>query len=105
MIPTVPKRVSSPTADFPMIDPAISEAKPAAICCTEELKLMKLPRKRGSTLEIISAIAGTKRPETKIMNSVVAPMARITGTFAKCVTSRIGAMEITARMPNTLRLP
>ena len=105
MIPTIPNCVSSPSADFPIIDPAIKEAHPAEICCTEELKLIKLPLNLGSTLEIIKAIAGTKRPETKIMNSVVVAIARTTGTFVMCVTSRIGTIEMTAMMPNTLRLP
>ena len=105
MMPTVPKWVSSPLADLPMIAPDMSEAKPAAICCTEELKLMKLPRKRGSTLEVINAMAGTKRPETKIMNRVVVPIATTAGTFGKCVTNKIGTMEMVAITPNTWRLP
>ena len=42
---------------------------PPPSCWTDALKLMKLPRSRGSTLPVMSAIAGPKRPGTQTKNS------------------------------------
>ena len=67
--PAQSKPVSAPVASRPTMSPAASDAAPAPSCCTAPLKLMKLPRRRGATLPVTSAIAGPKRPGTKMKNS------------------------------------
>ena len=41
---------------------------------------MKLPRRRGATLAVISAIAGTKRPDIMHIMNAEAAIARYRGT-------------------------
>jgi len=44
---------------------------PIATDCTEPFKLMKVPRTAGTAAEVMSAMAGMKRPETKTKYNVV----------------------------------
>ncbi len=62
----VRQRAVGRTADD---EPAASDAIPDASCWIDALKLMKLPRSRGSTLPVTSAIAGPNRPGTNTKNS------------------------------------
>ena len=88
-----------------MMSPPTSAANPDASCWTAELKLMKLPRSRASTLPLTSAIAGPKRPGTKMKKNTTMPTTYGTGSRGKCVCRRIGTIEMNARMVKTRRLP
>ena len=88
-----------------MMSPAVSDAMPEASCWIDALKLMKLPRSRGSTLPVTSAIAGPNRPGTNTKNSTDTGTTQASGSGGRCVTTRIGAIEITARIVNRRLLP
>ena len=66
---------------------------------------MKLPRNRGGTLPVTSAVAGPNRPGTKTKNNTDSGTTQCSGSGGRCVTMRIGASEISARIVNSLRLP
>ena len=88
-----------------MISPADSDAMPDASCCSDALKLMKLPRSRGSTLPVTSAVAGPKRPGTNTKNSTDSPTTQASGSGGRCVATRIGPIEISATIVNRRLLP
>ena len=50
-----------------MISPLAKAPQPEARCCTLLLRLMKLPRRRGSTQELIMVMATIMRPELAAM--------------------------------------
>ena len=103
--PTQPKCVSEPSGARPMIIPEVRTASPEPTCCSDALKLMKLPRSRGSTEPVISAIAGPKRPVTKMKKSVENGTTATSGSRGRWVVIRIGTIEIAARMVNIRCLP
>ena len=76
-----------------MIDPATKEAKPADICCADEIRLMKLPRNCSATLMVIIVIIGMNLPVTRIINNVVTMSICHSGTRLKCVTHKIGISD------------
>jgi len=63
------------------------------------------PRLAGLALEVINAIAGTKRPETKTMKSVVTASIATRGTGGRFVRSKIGTREARATVKYTGYLP
>ena len=69
--PTQLKCIRLPLAVSFTTSPDKKAAMPALSCCTDELMLMKLPRNFGSTLDVISDMAGTKRAPKKIKKIVV----------------------------------
>src|SRR5262245_28138460 len=76
-----------------------------AICCTEELTLMNLPRWRLAAHEVMSAMAGTMRPENPNIMRVVAVRATVSETGGRLVTHKMGTMEKAASQRKTRRLP
>ena len=103
--PTAPKCVSAPSGARPMMRPAASDATPDASCWIDALKLMKLPRSLGSTLPVTSAVAGPNRPGTNTKNSTDSATTQASGSGGRCVVTRIGPIEISARIVNTRSLP
>ena len=53
-----------------MMRPATNAAKPIEADCTAELRVMKVPRKRGSTADEIIAMPGIMRPLMTVNNKV-----------------------------------
>ncbi len=90
------KPVSVPSAALPTSDPATNAATPAPNCWIAALRLMKLPRTRGSALPDTSAIAGPKRPVTRMKNTVDSGRNARSGKRGRCVIARIGATEASA---------
>ena len=88
-----------------MMRPAVSAASPAPSCWIDALKLMKLPRSRGSTLPVTSAIAGPKRPVTSTKNSTAHGDDDGERHGGRCVVMRIGTIDSNARIVNTRFLP
>ena len=66
---------------------------------------MKPPRRCGCTLEMTSAIAGTKRPDTNTMKMTDAQIAIGTGTGGRLVVISSGAIEIRPMAVNICCLP
>ena len=88
-----------------MMRPAASDATPDASCCSDALKLMKLPRSLGSTLPVTSAVAGPNRPGTNTKKSTDNPTTQASGSGGRWVWIRIGPIEISARIVNSRCLP
>ena len=53
-----------------MMRPATKAAKPMEADCTAELRVMKVPRKRGSTADEIIAMPGIMRPLMTVKNKI-----------------------------------
>jgi hypothetical protein len=103
--PAQSKPVSAPAVSRPTMSPAANDAAPAPSCCTAPLKLKKLPRRRGATLPVMSAIAGPKRPGTKTKNRTLTATAAASGSGGRCVITTMGTRETNARIVNTRFLP
>ena len=81
------KCVSVPSGARPMMRPAASDATPDASCCSDALKLMKLPRSLGSTLPVTSAVAGPNRPGTKTKKSTDSATTQASGSGGRWVVN------------------
>src|SRR5439155_3992736 len=80
---------------------ATNEAAPAASCWIEELKLITLPRRRGSAPEVINAIAGTMRAEDAANMSIETSTATKSGERGRLVIASAAmpvAMAATAKV-------
>src|SRR5689334_5103396 len=93
--PTIEKCVIAPVGEAPTICPLVYAASPDANCCTDEFTLMNPPRYRASMVAVISAMAGTMRPDMQIIRSVDVPIANTSGTRGRFVSSRIGTLADT----------
>src|SRR6185369_14613583 len=103
--PTTRNRVMRPSAASPIIDPLTKDATPQANCCTDELRLIKAPRCRGSTAAVIIAIAGTIRPDMQIISKVEVASATGNGERGRFVSRKIGTSEESDIMVKTFNLP
>ena len=72
-----------------MICPATTAPRPDARCWTDEFRLMKLPRRRGSTHDVTIVIAITIRPELPTISAAGAATARASGTRGRFVITSI----------------
>ena len=75
------------------------------MCCTDDCTLMKLPRRLGSILPRIIAIAGTIRPDMPTMNSPITAIATPSGTAGRLVATTIIRAENGATTRNTRSRP
>ena len=88
-IPTVPKCLNGSPAAPSTIRPAAMVPRPLATCCTDEFTDMKLPRRRGSMLAVISDIAVTMRPALAAISTAATGAAPAIPTAGRCVSTRI----------------
>ena len=76
-----------------MIMPEDNEAALDPSCCIAELKLRNAPRRSGFDAPATMAIAGTKRPDTKIMNVTITEIAIHNGAGGRLVQASNGMTD------------
>src|SRR5256885_2859528 len=83
----------------------MKEAAPAASCWMEELKLITLPRRRGSAPEAMSAIGGTMRAEDAANMGMETSTATRNGDRGRLVIAIATTPVATAATAKTARRP